>query len=71
MNIHKCVTTSVENIRNEIISVRQCAEPKQAAKNVYDLLNFKYAPFVRKKSVVPPDEILKNKQLNYQEIIDA
>jgi transposase len=67
MNTQKCVTTSVENIRNEIISVRQCTEPTPAAKKVYDLLNFKYAPLVRKKSVVPPAEIFKNDRFHFQE----
>jgi hypothetical protein len=71
MDTQKCVTTSVENIRDEIISVRQCTEPTQAAKKVYDLLNFKYAPFVRKKSVVPPAGILKNDKFHYQNITDT
>jgi len=60
MNTQKCVTTSVVNIRNEVISIRQCTEPTQQAKKIYDHLNYKYAPFIRKKSVVPPAEILKN-----------
>lgn len=59
MNTQKCVTTSVVNIRNEVISIRQCTEPTQQAKTIYDKLNYKYAPFIRKKSVVPPAEILK------------
>jgi transposase len=60
MNTQKCVTTSVQNIRDEIISVRQCTEPTIGAKKIYDLLNYKYVPFTRKKSVVPPAEIFKN-----------
>ena len=60
MNTQKCVTTSVMNIRDEIISVRQCTEPMQKVKRIYDLLNYKYVPFTRIKSVVPPTEILKN-----------
>lgn len=59
MNTQKCVTTSVANIKDEVISVRQCTEPSPQAKKIYDLLNYKYAPFLRKKSVVPPAEILK------------
>jgi hypothetical protein len=54
MNTQKCVTTSIVNIRNETISVRQCTEPTKEAKKIYDLLKYKYAPFIRKKSVVPP-----------------
>jgi|WetSurMetagenome_2_1015567.scaffolds.fasta_scaffold86338_1 hypothetical protein len=60
MNTQKCVTTYMVNIKNETISVRQCTEPTKEAKKIYDLLKYKYAPFVRKKSVVPPAEILKN-----------
>ncbi|MBE3122388.1 MAG: IS1634 family transposase [Thermoplasmata archaeon] len=60
MNTQKCVTTSIKNIKNEIITVRQCTEPAKEVKKVYDLLKYKYAPFVRKKSVVPPANFLKN-----------
>ena len=59
MNTQKCVTTTVENIKNEIISVRQCTEPTLQAKKIYGLMNYKYVPFYRKKSVVLPAEILK------------
>ena len=60
MNTQKCVTTSLVNIKDETISIRQCTEPTKEVKKIYDLLNYKYAPFVRKKSVVPPAEIFKN-----------
>lgn len=60
MNTQKCVTTSVVNIKQETISVRQCTEPTKEVKAIYDILNYKYVPFTRKKSVVPPAEILKN-----------
>jgi transposase len=60
MNTQKCVSTSVENIEDKIITVRQCTEPTKNVKQIYDLLNFKYVPFHRKKSVVPPTEIFKN-----------
>jgi hypothetical protein len=49
----------MQNIKQEAISIRQCTEPTKEAKAVYDLLQYKYAPFTRKKSVVPPTEILK------------
>lgn len=60
MNTQKCVTTSLVNIKDETISIRQCTEPTKEVKKIYDLLKYKYAPFVRKKSVVPPTEIFKN-----------
>jgi hypothetical protein len=59
MNTQKCVTTSFKNIKDETISIRQCTEPTQKTKQIYDLVNYKYAPFYRKKSVVLPAEISK------------
>jgi hypothetical protein len=60
MNIQKCVTTTMENIERETISIRKCTEPTQKVKQIYNLLGYKEKPFHRKKSVVPPAEILKN-----------
>jgi len=60
MNTQKCVTTSVENIQGQIVSVRQCTEPTKKVKHIYHQMNFKPVPFYRKKSVVIPVEILKN-----------
>ena len=59
MNTQKCVTTCIMNDKQETISIRKCTEPTAKVKQIYDLLNYKYVPFYRKKSVVPPDEILK------------
>lgn len=59
MSTQKCVTTSIRNIEDQVISIRKCTGPTSKAKQVYDLLGYKYAPFYRKKSVVPPGEILK------------
>ena len=71
MNTQKCVTTSVLNIKEETISVRQCTEPSQQVKKIFDLLNYKYALFIRKKSVVPPDEISKKVTAHSQLITDT
>lgn len=60
MSTQKCVTTSVINIKQEAISIRQCTEPTKEVKAIYDILQYKYAPFTRKKSVVPPAEITRN-----------
>ncbi|RLD91183.1 MAG: IS1634 family transposase [Bacteroidetes bacterium] len=60
MNTQKCVTTTMENIDNEIISIRQCTEPNQKAKDIYKMMKYKPVPFYRKKSVVLPTEIFKN-----------
>jgi hypothetical protein len=60
MNTQKCVTTSVENINQQTISIRQCTEPTKEVKEIYDKLKYNYKPFSRKKSVVLPAEIFKN-----------
>ena len=60
MNTQKCVTTSLVNIRQQTISIRQCTEPNKEVKEIYDILKYKHAPFTRKKSVVPPPEFQKN-----------
>jgi len=71
MNTQKCVTTSVENIRDEVISIRQCTQPSENVREIYDLLNYKYVPFIRKKSVVTPGEILKTQKPPPQIITDG
>ena len=60
MNTQKCVTTTVENIKRETVSVRQCTEPTLKATKIYNLMGYKTVPFYRKKSVVIPAEIFKN-----------
>jgi hypothetical protein len=59
MNTQKCVTTSVKDIEEKTISIRQCTEPTGKTKQIYDLLGYKYVPFYRKKSVVLPAENFK------------
>jgi len=66
MNTQKCVTTTVQNIREQWISIRKCSEPEDKVKRIYDALKYKYAPFIRKKSVVPKPIIQKNESIeNY------
>lgn len=60
MNTQKCVTTTVQNVREQWINIECCSEPEEKAKRIYDALNYKYAPFIRKKSVVPKPPFLKN-----------
>lgn len=60
MNTQKCVTTTVPNIKGEKISIRQCTEPIQKVKMIYELMNYKSRPFYRKKSVVLPINNFKN-----------
>ena len=57
MNTQKAVTTLAQNISDEVIMIRRCSEPNQNVRQIYDALKFKYAPFVRKKSVVHKSEL--------------
>ncbi len=71
MNTQKCVTTSVENIKKETINIRQCTEPTQIVNQIYQALNYKPAPFVRKKSVVPPNVIFKKSNIESLLVMDG
>lgn len=59
MNTQKVVTTTMKNDRYEQIIIRQCSEPIEQVQLIYKALNYKPAPFTRKKSVVPPAKIKK------------
>lgn len=63
-NTQKLVTTSGINQDNETIYVRRCSEPNESIKNLYDALNYKSYPFVKRKSVVhkPENKNHKNQQ---------
>jgi uncharacterized DUF497 family protein len=66
MNTQKCVTTSMENDKNEIISIRCCSQPNEKVHQIYTALKMKEAPFVRKKSVVRKIEPLNNLSFELQ-----
>jgi hypothetical protein len=57
MNTQKAITTLAQNVRDEVIQIRRCSEPNQKVKQLYDALKYKYAPFVKKKSVVLRSEL--------------
>ena len=42
----------MENPKEQFVFIRKYSEPETKAKQIYDALNLKYAPFIRKKSVV-------------------
>ena len=60
MNTQKCVTTTVNNIQEQTIIIRQCTQPENKAKEIYALMGYKTMPFYRRKYVVIPGENLKN-----------
>lgn len=61
MNTQKAVTTTAENIRGEVVSIRKCSEPTEQVKKIYTALKYKHTPFARKKSVVHKQDS-KNQQ---------
>lgn len=69
MNTQKCVTTLAQNKTEEIISIRKCSEPDEKAKHIYDVLNYRYAPFIRKKSVVLKTEPISSLLAQNKEVI--
>jgi len=57
MNTQKAVTTLAQNTHDEVIMIRRCSEPNHQVRRLYDVLKYKYAPFVKKKSVVHKSEL--------------
>lgn len=70
MNAQKAVTTLAQNMHDEVILIRRCSEPTQPVKKMYDALKYKYAPFVKKKSVVHKSE-LENCQAIEQQLFHS
>ncbi|MEI7597653.1 MAG: transposase, partial [Bacteroidota bacterium] len=68
MNTQKCITNTMENSREQVVSIRKCSEPEPKAKQIYDTLNLKHAPFIRKKSVVLKMNLEKNVPPDYQKL---
>lgn len=56
MNTQKAVTTLAQNNHEEVIMVRRCSEPNGQVRRLYDAPKYKYAPFVKRKSVVHKSE---------------
>lgn len=57
MNTQKAVTTLAQNVHDEVIMIRRCSEPNQHVRRLYDALKYKYAPFIKRKSVVHKSEL--------------
>jgi len=71
MNTQKVVTTCVENDKKQIIRIRKCSEPADKVKLIYYALDYKSAPFIRKKSVVNKYEFSKNGNLDLVDFSSA
>jgi hypothetical protein len=60
---YTCKTTTVQNNREQWISICTCSEPVEKVISIYDALKNKYAQFIQKKSVVPKPQKKKMKWL--------
>jgi hypothetical protein len=67
MNTQKAVTTLAQNNHEEVIMIRRCSEPNQHVRKLYDALKYKYAPFVKRKSVVHKSELENCQFIDKQE----
>ena len=67
MNTQKAVTTLAQNNHEEVIMIRRCSEPNQSVRSLYDALKYKYAPFVKRKSVVHKSELENSQFIEQQE----
>jgi hypothetical protein len=67
MNTQKAVTTLAQNNYEEVIMIRRCSEPDQPVRKLYNTLKFKYAPFVKRKSVVHKSELENCQFIEQQE----
>jgi transposase len=57
MNTQKVVTTLAQNNHEKVIMIRRCSEPNGQVRRLYDALKYKYAPFIKRKSVVHKSEL--------------
>jgi hypothetical protein len=67
MSTQKAVTTLAQNNHEEVIMIRRCSEPNQPVRKLYDALKYKYAPFVKRKSVVHKSELENCQFIEQQE----
>ena len=64
-NTQKIITTSGQNTFNELIVIRKCSNPNDNVKQIYTLLNYKNYPYIKRKFVVPKNELKKNETQQY------
>lgn len=67
-NTQKIITTTGANLEGQITYVRKCSEPTDSLKELYNTLNYKSFPFIKRKSVVHNLELKKNETPKCQTI---
>ena len=71
MNTQKMVTTTVENLKEDTIQIRQCSEPTQEVSLICSKLKYNEIPLPRKKSVWHTGKISKNENTGCQIVMDG
>lgn len=61
-NTQKMITSTAKNRKDQEVCIRKCSEPENKIKQLYEALNYKFCPFIKRKSVVLKVEP-KNKNL--------
>ena len=70
-NTQKMITTSGTNTYGKIIVTRKCSEPEEKLKRIYDILQSKYKPFTKRKSVVHKLELKKNETQQHRLLLSG
>lgn len=60
-NTQKIVTTTGKNQEEDTVYVRRCSEPNEKIQALYKALNYKFYPFIKRKSVGHSPELKKTK----------
>src|SRR5450759_2135914 len=58
MNTQKAATVTMQDKEDQKIYIRKCSKPEAKAREIYDALNYKHHPWI-KKSVLPEKQIPK------------
>lgn len=70
-NTQKVITTSGTNTYDKTITTRKCTVPNKNLKQIYDILQTKYQPFTKRKSVVHKTKIEKIESLKKQQLLSG
>lgn len=62
MNTQKAATVTIQDKDDQKIYIRKCSKPEAKACEIYDALNYKHQPWI-KKSVLPEKQIPKTEPL--------
>lgn len=70
-NTQKVITTSGTNTYDKTITTRKCTVPNENLKRIYDILQSKYRPFTKRKSVVHKCETKKLQHVENQKLLSG